>query len=70
MHHTAIIIGFENTAFTVHESNGMFDVYVHVIGPPMDLQLFASIDLVIQTMDRNASKDNDSCSFIAFISLS
>ena len=70
MHHTAIIIGFENTAFTVHESDGTFDVYVHVINPPIDVQLFTSVDLVIQTMDRNASKDNDSCSFTAFISLS
>ena len=63
----AIIIGFENTAFSIHELNGMFDVYVIVTSPPMNFQLFASIDLVIQTIDRNASEDNDS--FIAFITL-
>ena len=56
----AIIIGFENTTFTVNESVGMFDVYVHVISPPTDVQLFASIDLVIQSIAGNASKDNDS----------
>ena len=55
----AIIIGFENTTFTVDESVGMFDVYVSVSSPPLDLQLIASIDLVIQTIDGNASKDNN-----------
>ena len=70
MHHTAIIIGFENTTFTVDESVGTFDVYVHVTSPPMNVELFTYVDLVIQTMDRNASKDKDSCSFVAFISLS
>ena len=70
MRHTAVIIGFENTTITVHESDGTFDVCVIVTSPPMDVELFASIDLIIQTVDRNASKDNDSCSFIAFISVS
>ena len=55
----AIIIGFENTAFSVHESDGMFDVYVCVTSPPMGVQLFTSVDLVIQTIAGNASKDND-----------
>ena len=57
----AIIIGFENTAFSVHESDGIFDVYVSVTSPPIYYyQLLASVDLVIQTIDRNASEDNES----------
>ena len=54
----AVTIGFENTTFIVEESVGMFDVFVSVINPPMDVPFFTSIDLVIQTIDGNASKDN------------
>ena len=54
----AVIIGFENTAFTVDEAVGMFDVYIHVISPPDNIQLFLTVDVVIQTIALNASKDN------------
>lgn len=53
----AITIGFENIAYTVDESIGMLEVYVSVKNPPEDVQLFASINLVIQTTAVNASKD-------------
>ena len=53
----AIIIGFENITYTVDESIGMLEVYVSVISPPEDVQLFASVDIVIQTTAVNASKN-------------
>ena len=56
MCHTAIIIGFENTAYTVEESVGTFDVYVVVTNPPVDVQLCCHVDLVIQTTALTASK--------------
>ena len=53
----AIIIGFENIIYTVDESIGMLEVYVRVISPPEDVQLFAAVDIVIQTTAVNASKN-------------
>ena len=53
----AVIIGFENITYTVDESSGMLEVYVRVISPLEDVQLFASVDLVIQTTAVNASKN-------------
>ena len=53
----AIIIGFENITYTVDESIGMLEVYVRVISPPENVQLFASVDIVIQTTAVNASED-------------
>ena len=53
----AIIIGFENITYTVDESIGMLEVYVRVISPPENVQLFASVDIVIQTTAVNASKN-------------
>ena len=50
------MIGFENTTITVHESDGMFNVSVVVTSPPILVQHFASVDLVIQTTTGNASK--------------
>ena len=57
MYPAALIIGFENITYTVDESIGMLEVYVHVISPPENVQLFASVDLVIQTTAVNASED-------------
>ena len=57
MYPAAIIIGFENITYTVDESIGMLEVYVSVISPPEDVQLFASVDIVIQTTAVNASKN-------------
>ena len=59
MYPTAIIVGFENNAFTVQESVGTFDVYVIVTRPPVDVQLYGSVDLVIQTTALTASKQNN-----------
>ena len=56
MYPAAVIIGFENTTYTADESIGMLEVYLCVISPPEDVQLFASVDLVIQTTAVNASK--------------
>ena len=53
----AIIIGFENITYTVDESVGMLEVYVSVISPPQEVQLFTAVDLVIQTTAVNASEN-------------
>ena len=53
---SAVIIGFEQTMYTVNESIGMLEVYVTVFNPPVDVELFATVDLTIQTISINASK--------------
>ena len=40
----------------MNESVGMLDVYVSVISPPPDVELFATIDIGIQSVARTASK--------------
>ena len=53
---SAIIIGFEETNYTVNESVGALEVYVSVISPPPGVTLFASINLGIQSVAITASK--------------
>ena len=53
---SAIIIGFEETTYTVSESIGTLEVFVSVISPPAGVELFAEVNLVIQSIARNASK--------------
>ena len=55
---SAVIIGFEQTMYTVNESIGELTVYVSVFNPPVDEELFVaeSIYLTIQTISINASK--------------
>ena len=53
---SAVIIGFEQTMYTVNESIGELTVYVSVVNPPVGEELFASVDLLIQTISINASK--------------
>ena len=53
---SAIIIGFEETKYTVNESIGMLKVYVSVILPPSGVKLFATVDLGIQSVAITASK--------------
>ena len=57
----AIIIGFEKTMHTVNESTGMLEVYVSIFNPPVGEQLYASIDLVIQTVSVNTSEYMYAC---------
>ena len=42
--------------YTVNESIGELEVYVTVFNPPVGEELFASVDLTIQTISINASK--------------
>ena len=53
---SAIIIGFEETTYTVSESIGTVDVFVSVINPPTGVEFFAEVNLVIQSVGGNASK--------------
>ena len=46
---------------TVNESTGMLEVYVSVFNPPVSEQLYASIDLVIQTVSVNTSEYMYAC---------
>ena len=55
---SAIIIGFEETNYAVNESVGMLQVYVSVISPPPDVELFATVVIGIQSVARTASKYN------------
>ena len=55
----AIIIGFENITYTVDEAAGMLEVNVRVTNPPIDIPLFTSIEVVIQTRAVNASEDSN-----------
>ena len=54
---SAIIIGFEETEYTVNESDGTVEVYVRVFNPPEGQTLPATVDLVIQTVAGSASED-------------
>ena len=58
---SAIIIGFEETNYTVSESVGTLEVYVSVTSPPSDVELFATIRLGIQSVPRTASKYYQDC---------
>ena len=51
------VIGFEETEYTVDESNGAVEVYVRVFNPPDNQTLPATVDLVIQTVAGSASED-------------
>ena len=42
--------------YTVEESIGKLTVYVSVFNPPVGEELFAAVDLTIQTISINASK--------------
>ena len=53
---SGIIIGFEQTMYTVEESIGKLEVYVIVFNPPVGEELFITVDLIIQTISLNASK--------------
>lgn len=57
-HHycSAIIVGFQQTMYTVTESIGTLEVVVRVCNPPFGFELFISINLVIQTISINASE--------------
>ena len=42
--------------YTVNESIDELIVYVSVFNPPVSEELFATVDLIIQTISLNASK--------------
>ena len=55
-YYSVIVIGFEETNYTVNESVGALEVYVSVINPPPSWELFATINLGIQSVAITASK--------------
>ena len=56
---SGIIIGFEETNYTVIESVGELEAYVSVVSPPPGVELFATIVLGIQSVAITASKYDD-----------
>ena len=53
---SVIIIGFENISYTVNESIGTLQVFVSVTSPPVGVEIFAVVNLFIQSVAGNAGK--------------
>ena len=53
---SGVIIGFEETNYTVNESVGTLEVYVSVISHPLGVELIAAIELGIQSVASTACK--------------
>ena len=56
MHAIVAIVGFEQTSYTVNETDGSQEVCIQIFNPPPNEQLAFTITLAYNSLDVTASK--------------